>query len=293
MTTNDLAEQPSVYLDIVHVDGLHPVGRRPPIDAYLHALWGRRHFIWADSHARVTSSTRGMVLGKAWLVLKPLLDGCVYLVIFGMLLKTDRGIDNFIGYLLVGVLMFGYSSRCLSSGAASITGGRNLVKSFQFPRAALPIAAVLRETLNSIPGFATLIVLVLAIPPHAQVTWRWALFPAIIALQLIFNLGIAMIAARLVAHVPDLSHLISLLTRFWLYGSAVFFSLDQFVDHPAVLSLMQANPLYAVLDMTRDVLLYARTPEISSWLILSIWAVGALMFGLIYFWNAEESYGKE
>lgn len=293
MTTNNLAKQNSAYLDIVHMDGLHPVGRRPSLGAYLIALWSRRHFIVADSRARVASSTRGTVLGKTWLVLKPLLDGCVYLVIFGMVLKTDRGIDNFIGYLLVGVLMFGYSARCLSSGAASITGGRNLVKSFQFPRAALPIATVLRETLNSVPGFVALITLVLVVPPHAQVSWRWALFPAIIALQFVFNLGLAMIAARLVARVRDLSHVINLFTRFWLYGSAVFFSLDQFVDHPTVLTVMQNNPLFIVLDMTRDVLLYSQTPEPSSWLTLSVWALGSVTFGLVYFWNAEESYGKE
>ena len=293
MTTAGVSKKADAYIDKVNIDGLYPVGRRPALSEYLVALWGRRHFIWADSHARVTSSNRGMYLGKAWLVLKPVLDAGVYLLIFGLLLKTDRGIDNFIGYLLVGVFMFGFTARCLSSGANSINSGRNLVKSFSFPRASLPIAAVARETLNAIPGLFTLLALIIAIPPHAEVSWRWVIFPAILALQIIFNLGIAMIAARAVAHVRDLSNVISFLTRFWLYGSAVFFSYDQFIEHPTILALMRANPLFAVIDMSRDVLIYAQTPNIASWLTLGSWAIGAFVIGFVYFWHGEESYGRE
>ena len=115
-TTHD-ARQQAAHHDLVHVDGLHPVGGRPALTIYIRTLWGRRHYIWADSRARVASGTNGTALGTGWLVVKPLLDAGVYLVIFGMILKTDRGIDNFIGYLLVGVLMFGFTAKSLSTGA--------------------------------------------------------------------------------------------------------------------------------------------------------------------------------
>lgn len=285
------ADQPKV--ETVKMDGLRSVGRRPSLPAYLRQLWGRRHFIVADSQARVTNSTRQLLLGNGWLVLKPLLDAVVYLLIFGWLLQTNRGIENFIGYLVVGVFMFGFTARCLNSGASSVAGGRNLIRSFTFPRVSLPIATVLRETLNTFPGLITMMVLVLAIPPHAEVTWRWLLFPAVFILQILFNLGIAMIAARLVAKVKDISNLISFFTRFWLYGSAVFFSYDRFIDHPVILELMKINPMFQVLDISRDLLLYGETPEARSWLVLGAWTVGALLLGFLVFWRGEESYGRD
>lgn len=285
------AERPRV--ESVSLDGLRPVGRRPSLATYLSKLWDRRHFIVADSQARVSSSTRQLVLGNLWLVLKPVLDGTVYLLIFGILLQTNRGIENFIGYLLIGVFMFSFTARCLNSGASSVAAGRNLIRSFSFPRVSLPIATVLRETLNTVPGILAMMVLIIAIPPHAEITWRWALFPGVLALQIVFNLGIAMVAARVVAKVRDLTNVISFLTRFWLYGSAVFFSYDRFVDHPTILALMQVNPLFIVLDMTRDLLLYGQTPAVSSWLILGAWAIGALVVGLVVFWRGEESYGRD
>lgn len=278
--------------EIVRVVGLSPVGRRPPLLVYVARLWDRRHFIMADSRARVASGTRQLILGRVWLVLRPVMDGLVYLLVFGMLLRTSRGIENFVGYLLIGVFMFGFTARSLNSGASSIVGGRNLIRSFTFPRVSLPIATALRETLNTVPGVAAMMVLIIVIPPHAEVTWRWLLFPLVFALQVVFNLGISMIAARLVSKIPDLTNVISFLTRFWLYGSAVFFSYDQFVDHPTILTLMQANPLFNVLDITRDILLYGTTPSWHSWAILAAWAVGTALTGLVFFWRGEESYGR-
>lgn len=280
-------------VEIVHLQNLHPVGRRPSLGTYLKQLWSRRFFIVADSRAKVASGTRQMVLGNAWLVIKPVLDGVVYLLIFGMLLRSSRGIENFIGYLLIGVFMFQFTARCLSTGANSVTGGRNLIRSFSFPRASLPIAAVLRETLSMIPVVVSMAVLILVIPPHAELTWRWALFPAVFMLQLIFNSGIALFAARLVAHVRDLTNVIGFITRFWLYGSAVFFSIDRFVEHPTLIALMKANPMFIVLDMTRDTLLYGRTPDLSSWLALGALALVALIGGFVFFWRAEETYGND
>ncbi|WP_230401941.1 ABC transporter permease [Sanguibacter suaedae] len=284
---------PWQQVEVVHLQGLHPVGRRPGLREYVAQLWARRHFVVADSRARVASGTRQMILGNAWLVLKPVLDGLVYFAIFGLILKSGRGIDNFVGYLLIGVFMFQFTARCLSVGASSVSGGRTLIRSFLFPRAALPVAAVLRETLSMVPVVVSMLVLVVVVPPHAEVTWRWLLFPGVFTLQLVFNAGIALLAARLVARVRDLSNLIGFFTRFWLYGSGVFFSFDSFVSDPTVLAVVKLNPMYVVLDMTRDVLLYGRTPEAGSWVVLASWALGALLLGFVFFWRGEETYGRE
>ncbi|MFH5824232.1 ABC transporter permease [Georgenia sp. AZ-5] len=279
--------------EVVGTWALKPVGRREPLHRYIRQLFQRRHFIWADARARAFSGNGGMLLGNLWLVAKPLLDGLTYYLIFGLLLQTSRGIENYIGYLLIGVFMFSYTARSLTGGADSLIKGKNVIRAFSFPRAAVPLAVVLREAIGMLPVIATMIVMILAIPPHAQVTWRWALFPAIFLLQTMFNLGLAFFAARLTAHVPDLKHVLGFITRFWLYGSAVMFSFDRFVDNPQALALLELNPAFAVLDMSRDVLLYEAVPDASSWLLLACWAVGIFVTGFIFFWRAEERYGRE
>jgi teichoic acid transport system permease protein len=286
-------ERRPTAVEVIEPSRLDRVASRPPFGQYVRQLWQRRHFILADAHGRLVSGTRGTLLGMAWLVLTPVLDGVAYYVVFGLLLQVSRGIENFVAYLIVGVFLFSFTSRCLSQGAQSLLNNKNLVRAFSFPRAALPVAAVVREVLNLVPVLAVMVVLVLAIPPVEHLTWRWLLLPGILALQTVFNLGIALIAARATARVPDLRHLLGFVTRFWLYGSAVFFSFERFVEHPDLLRVLQLNPLFIVLDMARDVLLYATTPALGSWALLAAWAAAALALGSLYFWRGEERYGSE
>ena len=287
-----LFNSPEAHIEVISAGRLTRVGARPPLGEYLAHLWNRRYFLWADARAKVTSGTRETLLGTAWLVLKPILDGLTYFLIFGLLLKSSRGIENFVGYLIIGVFLFSFTTRCVTGGARSITSGRNLIRAFTFPRAALPISVVLREVLNLVPVLGAMVFILVVLPPREAITWRVLLVPAVLALQVVFCTGLALLLARAAAKIPDLNQLISFAMRLWLYGSAVFFSYDQFIDHPTVLSLMEANPMFMVLDMVRNCLLYGVTPTASMWLALSVWSLGTLIIGLLFFWQGEESYGQ-
>lgn len=294
-TTTPLTRPPTQSAAAVHVvpaGRLRRVGARPPLGDYVASLWERRHFLWADALAKVTSGTRETYLGTAWLVVRPMLDGLAYFLLFGLLMSVSRGIPNFLGYLIIGVFLFSFTSQCVTRGATSVLDGRNLVRAFAFPRAALPIAVVLREVLNLFLTLVAMVTLVLVLPPGEVLTWRVVLIPGVLVLQTVFCAGLALLLARVTTSLPDMRLIIGLGMRFWLYGSAVFFSYEQFVGHPTLLALLQANPMFMVLDMVRDCLLYGRTPAASTWWALGAWAVGTFLVGFVVFWRAEESYGR-
>ena len=60
-----LADVGTSDFDAVDVARLRPVGQRLPLGQYVRALWGRRHFIWADSRARAFAGNRDTILGLA------------------------------------------------------------------------------------------------------------------------------------------------------------------------------------------------------------------------------------
>lgn len=271
---------------------LRPVGGRPPLPRYLRELWRRRHFVYADSRARAFSGHRDMLLGNLWLVGVPALQGLVYFVIFGLILKTTRGIDNFSGFLIIGIFLFRFTTSCLNQGVSVMLNSRGLTSAFSFPRAAIPLSVVVRETLSMGPVLGTMVVLLLIVPPGTQVTMTWLLFPVVFGLQVIFNTGLVLYSARLGAAVPDLRHVISFLARFWFYASGVFFSIERFVTEGIWLAVLQGNPLYLVLDMSRDLLLYDTVPSAHSWVLLCLWAVCTPVLGFVYFWQGEENHGR-
>jgi teichoic acid transport system permease protein len=277
---------------LVTLGNLSRVGARPPLGQYVRLLWARRHFLWADARAKVASGTRQSLLGKAWLVLNPLVDGAVYFLVFGMLMKGGRNIDNFVGYLLIGVFLFQFTTQSINGGARSVQSGKNLIRAFTFPRAALPISVVLRNLLNLGPTLVTLAALIYFTGPAEEYTWRLALVPAALALQVMFTTGLSLLVARWAAALPDITNLIGMAMRVWLYASAVFFSFENLVDDPDLLVWLEANPMFIVLDIVRDCVLYATTPDPMRWVWLGGWAVGTLLIGFVTFWRAEESYGR-
>ncbi|QPL06073.1 MULTISPECIES: ABC transporter permease [Actinomyces] len=275
------------------LNALRPVGKRPPLGAYTRELWRRRHFIWADGRARALGSQRGTVLGNVWLVAQPMLNAMVFYIMFGLLLQTSRGIDNFIGYLIIGVTMFPPIQRAVNGGSQVLTNGRNLIRGFSFPRASLPVSYVIRTGLDSLPPLAAISILVLVLPPHAILSWRWLLVFPIFMIQQLFCLGLVFISSRITTLIPDLRNIWPFLTQFWYFGSGVFFSYERFVDHPAVLKAMDLNPGYLILTMYRNCMLYNRTPDTRSWILLLAWSVGLSVVGFVFFWQKEEAYGVE
>lgn len=272
---------------------LRAVGARPPLGEYLVQLWNSRHFVLYDARVRLSVSQEHTLLGKAWLVLNPVLLGVTFLLIFGLLLRTGRGVENFIAYLLVGIMMFTYSSRAITAGARSMTSGRALIRGFSFPRAALPLSINVRELMSQGFVLLSMVVLVLAIPPLEPVTWRWLLLLPIVALQTVFNWGFGMLMAPLVHRIPDVGNLLSFFMRIWMYSSGIFYDPSRLVADERWLVLFEANPLYQVLSMTRDCLLYGTTPGWSSWGVLVAASLGTWAVGLWVFWRNEERYADE
>ncbi|MFZ3415606.1 ABC transporter permease [Arthrobacter sp. 3Tela_A] len=271
---------------------LQRVGARPGFVDYLIKVWDYRHFISYDARARVQSGNRRDRLGSIWLILNPVLNGLTYYLIFGLLLQTGAGIENFVGYLVIGIFLFQFSSRSITNGARSIQQNRAVIQAFSFPRATLPIAVNMRELFANIPVLIVMVLIVMVLPPTEEVTWRWLLILPAVALQWIFNLGVSLILARVISKVNDVVHLLSFALRALMYASAVFYSYERFIDQPVLLQIVQLNPLFNVLDIVRDCLLYAQVPDWQSWAILASWAFGALAVGAVYFWRAEETYGR-
>jgi len=276
----------------VNLSRMRRVGARPSLPRYLRALFGRRQFILFDARARVQSANDNDRLGSLWLILTPILNGLTYYFMFGVLLGTSRGIENFVGYLVIGVFTFQMSRVSITQGARSLTGNQKVIQAFNFPRAALPLAVNLRELLSSIPATLTMLIIIIVAAPVEPITWRWLLIIPAIGLQFLFNLGVGLILAPLVLKVNDIANLLSFGLRLWMYGSAVFYSLDRFAAYPQLVRVLELNPLYIVIDIMRDSLLYSTTPSMDSWLVLSTWALGTLVVGFLFFWSKEESYGR-
>lgn len=273
--------------------GLARIGVRPPLGEYLQQLWQRRHFIWYDSRHRASTQNSRMHLGNVWLFLRPLIDAAFYFVIFGLVLKIGRGMENFPAFLIIGILLYRSTATSITSGTGLLRSNKAMIKAFTFPRASIPISAVLQATMTAVFTTMVMCFAIIVIPPFALPQISWVLVVPIFLIQAVLNLGLMLITARIGFHVPDMANVLAVVSRFLMYGSGVMFPIERFVNNETALSIVTLNPLYQIIAMMRTVLLDGQVPDLRAWTISIVSAVGILVIGFIYFWRAEESYGRE
>jgi teichoic acid transport system permease protein len=277
--------------DLAAEYGLKRVGARPRFWRYLAEAWRRREFVLAMAQYRLRAELERNRLGVLWLVLQPALNALIYGAIFGILQGNRRG-DDFAAHVVIGVFLFQFFAKSLTQGAKSITGNQSLVQSLAFPRLTLPVAEVLEQLLSLLPSIGLMLV-ILPFFGHWP-TWSWLLMIPLLILFTLFNTGIALFAARLTVHVRDLTQLLPFVSRILFYTSGVLFSVDTlFKEYPVVVRLYDFHPLYQVLQMARAALMGGHNYDPMYWVYFSVWSVVAFVTGLLFFWVAEERYGRE
>lgn len=285
---------------VAQASGLRQMGVRPPLADYVRALWARRSFIRTLGSAKAYARNQGSYLGQLWSVLNPLLNSIVYVFIFGVLVKTTRGTENGIAFIVTGVFIYRFFDSSVSAGAASLKSNMNLVRSVHFPRAVLPISTTITELATLGPALLVMCAvswLSGALPNQGPVpiTWRILLLPLAVALFWVFNTGCAFFVARWVAITPDLGNVIPFALRFVFYASGVLFSVDHYINDNALAALLSYQPIAVFLDLARQAVLNEPSIPLDPvmWAFGVGWALIFVVAGFLVFWRGEERYGRD
>jgi teichoic acid transport system permease protein len=305
--------------------GLRPSSARPSLVAYLRLVWQRRHFIVAYATARSVSMYTEARLGQLWQVLTPLLNSAVYYLVFGILFQANRGISNYTAFLVTGVFIFGFTERSIVVGSGVMRANLALIRALHFPRACLPLAYVLVELQQLLVSMLVLFAIVLG--TGEPLTFYWLFLVPVLVMQATFNMGAALILARVGAGAQDVTQLIPFLTRIWRYFCGVMYSIASL---PATLpewakNVLSLNPAAVYISLTRYSIMstyrddspgaqpfnaakcaifnakkipalqaycHPTTTTSELWLAGVGWAVVTLAVGVVYFWQAETRYGR-
>ncbi|MFB7252396.1 ABC transporter permease [Microbacterium sp. NPDC056234] len=271
-------------------DGLTEVGTRPRLGDYLAETWRMLTFALRLAGSRLISGLLPNRLGVLWIVLKPLSLAIVYGTIFYFILSGAARPANFVQYLIVGVFVFEFFTGCFGSGSKAITNNAKLVQSFGFPRMLLPISVVFEQAMRMIPVILLLGILLLIF--GEPISWSWLLIIPIFMVMGVFNLGLALVVARVAVRTRDIQQLIPIITRILFYASGIFFDVDgALAAYPTLLTIVHLVPTYDFISIARDVLLSGYSAPLLAWIAAPAWALVMIVVGTIFFWQGEPRYG--
>lgn len=277
--------------------GLTLSGARPTLPRYIAELWDRRHFVTAYATARMQATYSTAKLGQLWHLVTPLLNAAVYYFIFGIVMKASNGVPDYVPFLITGIFVWDFIGSSINAGTRAVHSNRGLVRALHFPRASLPISTVVQLFQQLLVTMGALVVLLLAFGQRPA--WSWFLAVPALLLMAVFAAGCAMVMARIGSKSPDVSQLMPFVLRTWMYSSGVMWSIDQMLKsdhlpHHWVLTLLKLNPAAVYIDLMRFALIDSFKPTRSRPTCGPRHRLGPArgVGGFIWFWKAEEEYGR-
>jgi lipopolysaccharide transport system permease protein len=231
---------------------------------------------------------RDSFLGFLWSLANPLLLILVYSFVFGHMLRG--GPANFAYFLMVGILPWNFFAQSAMMSTGSILDNGNLIRKVALPMEVFPIATVL---FNLAQYFLALIVFF----PMAffffkvPFAWSWLNFFPILALQIIFTLGLCFILSTATVFYRDVRHFteILLMLLFWL--TPIIYDIK--TAPSSLKAVLYINPLSYFALAYQDALYHNVFSSPERFLTIFSLAVLSLFLGYVFFVRCKVRFPEE
>jgi lipopolysaccharide transport system permease protein len=266
---------------------IRPARRWPHLD--VPELWHFRELlarlVWRDVSVRYKQT----FLGVAWAILVPIFTATVYVVIFGKFAQFPAGEKNtaYPSLVLAGVLPMQYFASALTGSGMSLAANIQLVTKVYFPRALLPLAAVIVPFVDFLVGLPVLIALMGYYgtwPDGAQVL----LAPLFIALAMVTVLGLGFLLSAVNVRFRDVRYMIPVFLQVLPLLSGVMYAVEAI---PTKWQWILAfNPMTAVIAGWRWAMLDAAAPNPGQTAVGVAVAIVLFVGGLAVFRSSEPRF---
>jgi ABC-type polysaccharide/polyol phosphate export permease len=259
----------------------------PPLRPYLTELWGRRRFIWHLARSDLKAEHYDSAIGQLWVILDPLLLAAVYFLLRTVVRPAGSGAvrNEIIAHLVWAVFMFTFMSNAMMAGARSLLNGRGLIMNAAFPRAVLPITAMIKSVFDFLPTVLVYFAFHLILGQPFGIALL--ALPLIIVVLTIMGLGLGLLFAPLMVFYRDTAGFLPYVTKVWLYVTPVLYFVREIP--PALLVYLRFNPLYPSFAALEQIF-NAQWPSPAYLAAASAWALGFFLVGAVAFLARERDF---
>jgi len=251
-------------------------------------IYDYREMIFSLVRRDLQGRYKGSILGFLWTFLNPLLQLCVYTVVFSVIMRNE--IEKFYLFLFVALVPWIFFSTSVSGGASVIRSQQDLVKKIYFPRQVLPIAFVTSQFINML--LSLLVVLgVLLIARTGVSIQALVCLPVVMLVEYILAMGMAFLTSALTVYLRDLEYLLGIITMAWQFLTPVMYSIDTVPEKLRL--IFNLNPMTPVIVAYRDILYYKQVPQLGTLLHGIIFGVILLLVGWIVFERLQRHFAEE
>ena len=239
-------------------------------------------FAWRDIKVRY----RQAALGAVWAILQPLLNMIIFTVLFGRVARFSSGSIPYPLFALCGLLPWNYFSSVLGFASVSLVNNDPLLTKVYFPRALLPMGAVLAGLLD----FAIGLLLLFAVMAYyrVQVSWTIVLAPLVLLVMVLFTSGLSMMTAAMCVRYRDVRYALPFFVQVWMFLTPIIYPASVIPER--FRSWLALNPCWGIVDGFRACLFKNVNFDYRLMGISVAVALAVFTFGGLYFRRAERDF---
>lgn len=264
---------------------IKPAPRWPTLDVpelwHFRELLGR--LVWRDVVVRYKQT----FLGVAWAILVPIFTAAVYVVVFGKFADFPSGDVPYPSLVIAGVLPMQYFASALTTSSMSLAANLPLVTKVYFPRALLPLSAVIVPLVDFVVGLPVLIALM-----WYYDTWPGGveviLAPLFMGLAVVTALGLGLFLSALNVRFRDVRYMIPVLLQVLPLLSGVMYAVQSIPEKWQW--ILAFNPMTTVISGWRWAVLDAPPPDVGQAALGFTVAGAILLSGLAVFRSSEPRF---
>lgn len=257
-----------------------------PLNTY---QWAKLDLLRTLVKRDLEAKYKGSILGNLWPLVNQLSQLLIYTYVFAIVLKVKLSLnglpDNnftFGLWLFAGLLPWIAFTSGLNQASRSVIDQPNLVKKVIFPLALLPLVPILSAFIESAFGLILLIFAVALATHTLQPTL--ALLPLVWLTQLLLTAGLGYLAAALTVFLRDIPQTLSIILNIWFYMTPIIYPASA-IPESFRNWVFWLNPLAAISEIYRDVLLVGAIKHWSEW---GLTAIISLLIGCLGFWSYKK-----
>jgi lipopolysaccharide transport system permease protein len=257
----------------------------------LRGIWQYRDLVMLFVRRDSVANYKQTLLGPLWFVIQPLMTTIVFTIVFGRIasIPTD-GLSPFLFYF-AGVLCWQYFASNVSRTSDTLTSNAAIYSKVYFPRLVTPVSTVISNLIVFGIQFAVLVAVICVFmlrgaPVHPS---TFVILLPLLLLQIaLCGLGVGLIISTLTTRYRDLNYMLGYMMQLWMYSTPIVYPLSQVPDK--WLWLFYLNPMTAIVQMFRHLLLGSGAPSISMIGYSIAVSTVLIVFGLAIFTKVERTF---
>ena len=262
------------------------------LDLNLSEVWRYRDLITLFVKRDFIAQYKQTILGPIWHLIQPVMTTIVFIVVFTNIAGIPTDGAHPVVFYMSGLTLWTYFSGCLTATSSTFVSNAGIFGKVYFPRLVTPIAVVLSNLVKFFIQFMMLLGVIFYFSFHGYpvgLSWNILFLPVLLVCTACLALGMGIIISSLTTKYRDFGVLVGFGVQLLMYATPVVYPLS-YLKQNRVLWLLEFNPLSAVVEAYRYLLLGSGTFTVWQLVYSFFSAVVVLLVGLVLFNRVEKSF---